>query len=157
MLNCVVSTDNFLKTGVDTYRKSVLISPAPINKAVKERLEDFIKAGIRVICYSSADFKGYLPKGCIALDINKEVSEIFKAIADLGYSVKHKKLCSDAKIPTMTVSRFDNGFNFSVYNTNTTTETHLKFPLGAPILMCGETEIRFIGFRAVNIGNVAFS
>ncbi len=142
MLNCVVSTDNFLKTGVDTYRKSVLISPAPINKAVKERLEDFIKAGIRVICYSSADFKGYLPKGCIALDINKEVSEIFKAIADLGYSVKHKKLCSDAKIPTMTVSRFDNGFNFSVYNTNTTTETHLKFPLGAPILMCGETEIR---------------
>lgn len=142
MLNCVVSTDIFLKTDVNTYKKSVLVSPAPVNKAVKERLEDFIKAGIKVICYSSEDFKNCLPKGCIALDIDDNVSEIFKEIASCGYNVKHRKLCPDAKVPTMTVSRFDNGFNFSVYNTNTTTESYLKFPLGAPVLMCGETEIR---------------
>lgn len=142
MLNCVVSTDNFLKTTIDSYKKSILISPAPINEAVKGQLEFFIKAGITVICYSSADFKKYLPSGCISLDIAKDAAEIFKAIASCGYSIKHKKLCSEAKVPTMTVSRFDNGFYFSVYNTNTTTETQLKFPLGAPILMCGETEIR---------------
>lgn len=42
----------------------------------------------------------------------------------------------------MTVSRFENGYFFSVYNTNTTTETQLRFPLGAPIFLGEETELR---------------
>ena len=45
------------------------------------------------------------------------------------------------KPPTMTVSRSDNAHWFSVYNSNTTSDTLLSFPLGAPILNCGETEI----------------
>ena len=41
----------------------------------------------------------------------------------------------------MTASRSDNALWFNVYNSNTTSDTLLKFPLGAPILNCGETEI----------------
>ena len=142
MLNCVVSTDNFLENSVDIYKKSVLISPAPIDENVREKLELCINRGIKVICYCSDGFKGRLPKGCIPLNIAENAEKIFDAAELCGYSVKHRRLCETAKVPTLTVSRYNNGMYFSAYNTNTTTETLLKFPLGAPILTCGETEIR---------------
>lgn len=141
-LNCVVSTDNFLKTRAELYQKSVLISPAPIDTRVREKLEKLIGLGIKVICYSSGSFKRDLPEGCIALDISESAGKIFEAAELCGYSIKHKKHSDAVKAPTMTVSRYNNGFYFSVYNTDTTTETRLQFPLGAPVLMCGETEIK---------------
>ena len=41
----------------------------------------------------------------------------------------------------MGIVRHDNALFFSVYNANTTTDTHLKFPLGAPILCGAEAEM----------------
>ena len=41
----------------------------------------------------------------------------------------------------MTVSRADNAFHFSVYNANTTLDYLIRFPIGAPILDCGEVSI----------------
>ena len=41
----------------------------------------------------------------------------------------------------MTINRSDNAFIFSVYNTDTTKDCSMKFPLGAPILMNCETEL----------------
>ncbi len=42
---------------------------------------------------------------------------------------------------TMAVSKSNNAWYFSAYNCDTTTDTYLKFPLGAPILSGRETEI----------------
>ncbi len=38
-LNCVVSTDIFLKTSLELYKKSVLISPVPQTDEVKQKLK----------------------------------------------------------------------------------------------------------------------
>ncbi|MEE1006714.1 MAG: hypothetical protein U0L66_05930, partial [Acutalibacteraceae bacterium] len=42
----------------------------------------------------------------------------------------------------LTISRVENSLSFSVYSPNLTTDTLLKFPLGAPILTGTDTEIR---------------
>lgn len=46
-----------------------------------------------------------------------------------------------AKPPVMSVHRHDNAFMFSVYSPDTTVETRLETPLGAPVLMGCETEV----------------
>ena len=81
-------------------------------------------------------------KNVLWVDTSSEPDMLLKAADNLGYSIVHDFKADGAKPPTMTVSRHNNGMYFSVYNTNTTTETKLHFPLGAPIMMCGETEIR---------------
>lgn len=141
-LNCVVSTDNFLKTPDEAYSKSILISPPPVETAVKGRLEDLIRKGITVICYADKTRRDTLPNGCRFVDMREPMTTLFAALADCGYEISHKALSANVKVPTMTVARFENGYFFSVYNTNTTTETHLRFPLGSPIFLGGETELR---------------
>ena len=52
-LNCVVSTDNFLKTPLELYKKSILISPIQQTKVIADKLSEFEKAGGSVIYYGS--------------------------------------------------------------------------------------------------------
>ncbi len=140
-LNCVVSTDIFRKTNPQIYRKSILISPIPVEKEVTEKLEAVVAYGISVVCYGSQELSGKLPKGCIYVDMAQSPKQLLQAVKELGYCIENECRDDTVKPPTMTVSRYDNGFWFAVYNTETTTCSRLKFPLGAPVLLGGETKL----------------
>ncbi len=140
-LNCVVSTDIFLKNKEDIFKKSILISPVPVEKAIKERLEYLITQGVSVICYGIKGLRAeeYTPKGCRFVSIKEGADQLLSASGELGYEIHHTCFGESRRVPTMTIARYDNGMWFAVHNTNTTTESRLKFPLGAPVMLGGET------------------
>ena len=141
-LNCVVSTDNFLKTPLELYKKSILISPIPQTKEIADKLSEFEKAGGSVIYYGSVKAAERLENKENFIDFTASPSAIREKLADFGYSVKFERKSDKIKPNALTVSRADNSFLFSVYSPNLTTDTLLKFPLGAPILTGTDTEIR---------------
>lgn len=141
-LCCVVSTDNFLAHGAEIYKKSILISPVPENPAVLNKLREFAECGISTVMYGTqaklATVKDF--DGLVKLDAERGDS-IREAIKSFGYRMSFSTKAIGAKTPTMAVHRHDNALFFSVYNANTTTKTHLKFPMGAPILCGCEAEM----------------
>lgn len=146
-LNCIVSTDNFQKHTEKLYNKSILVSPVPFDKAVEQRLVSMAQSGIGIIVYGGAEYsKEWNGRDNIRfIDTASDPSEMLRAAETFGYyieHIRHDKNAPEFKVPTMTVARHNNGMYFSVYNTNTTTETRIHFPLGAPVMMCGETEIK---------------
>ena len=142
-LNCVVSTDNFLKHSYELYKKSVLVTPVPVSDEVSEKLGELIKQGIKVIMYGDASCAGDWNKtdGVCFVDINQAEKDLLKAAKGFGYSIMHDCRQKDVKPPLMTIARHNNGMFFSVYNPSRLNITKLRFPLGAPILMGTETEI----------------
>lgn len=139
-LCCVVSTDNFEKHSLDVYRKSILISPVPTGK-VLEKLTEFASKGGQVLIYGSKDALETLPDGAsfVQVDMAQKPTEMLRALEQFGLSVRF-----DGKEPwpaIMTVSRNNNAFWFSDYQADTTTQTRLRFPLGAPVLIGCEAEL----------------
>ena len=53
-LNCVVSTNNFLKHDLSVYKASLLISPLPQTKEVADKLQAFAQSGGKVIYYRTS-------------------------------------------------------------------------------------------------------
>lgn len=141
-LNCVVSTDNFLKTPLELYKKSILISPIPQTKEIADRLLEFEKAGGNVIFYGSVKAAERLESKASFIDFTASPCAIREKLSDFGYSIKFERKSDGVKPNALTISRVDNAFTFSVYSPNLTTDTLLKFPLGAPILTGTDTEIR---------------
>ncbi|MBQ9783677.1 MAG: hypothetical protein IJW44_04060 [Clostridia bacterium] len=142
-LCCVVSTDNFLKHDASIYKKSLLLSPVPENPAVLEQLAAFAKRGIGVLVYGTKEKLQAVRKveGMIRLDVEESASHLREALSAFGYHITFTKKEEGTKPPTMGIARHDGGLFFSVYNANTTTDTHLKLPLGAPILCGAEAEL----------------
>ena len=141
-LNCVVSTDNFLKTPLELYKKSILISPIPQTKEIADRLLEFEKAGGNVIYYGSVKAAERLESRENFIDFTASPSAIRKKLSDFGYSIKFERKSDGVKPNALTISRVENSLSFSVYSPNLTTDTLLKFPLGAPIFTGTDTEIR---------------
>ena len=139
-LNCVASTDNFLKHNLEIYKESIIISPIPENNEVKEKLESFERCGGRIIYYGSLQRLQAI-NGKIKVDFLSEPQNMLEALKNFGYIIEFNRLSFDKKTPTMTIARSNNGFFISAYTSNTTDEVCLKFPLGAPILLGGETVI----------------
>ena len=75
------------------------------------------------------------------LDVEESAGHLREALSAWGYEISFAKKEAGIKPPTIGIVRHDNGLFFSVYNANTTTDTHLKFPLGAPILCGAEAEM----------------
>lgn len=142
-LCCVVSTDNFLKHDAEIYRKSILISPVPENPIVLDQLISFAKQKIPVLMYGTKNKLQQVQdfEGLIKLDVKKDTDCLLKTLSALKYEITFTKKEEGTKPPTIAVTRHDNALFFSIYNANTTTDTHLKFPFGAPILCGAETEI----------------
>lgn len=142
-LCCVVSTDNFLLHDASVYQKSILISPVPENAAVLDRLVSFAKRGIGVLVYGTKQklqaLHGF--DGLITLDVEDSVAHLREALAAWGYEISFDKKEPGTKPPTMAITRRDNALLFSAYNANTTTDTRLHFPFGAPILCGAEAEM----------------
>lgn len=142
-LCCVVSSDNLLKHGIEPYRKSILISPVSENSAVLDRLLDYAGRGIGVLVYGTKEKLESVPdaKGIVKLDVEMSTQQLLDALAFFGYDISFTKKAEGTKPPTLAIARHDNAFFLSVYSANTTTDTHFKFPFGAPILCGAETEI----------------
>ena len=141
-LNCVVSADIFMKLPLSLFADSVLISPVQPNGAAQERLASFAQRGGRVIFYGTADRLSSIDTGKTVekADIAADPSSLLLAAERFGYTFRHERK-TNAKAPAMTISRNNNAFIFSVHNPDTTTDTLVGFPQGAPILDCGETEL----------------
>lgn len=140
-LNCVVSSDIFLKNDLDIYRHSIIVSPVQVNGEVQKKLEEYAKNGGKVVFYGTEDRISAVCENAAKVDIKSAPEEIRKALKNFGISIDFVRK-TDKKPPTMTISRSNNGLFFSVYSVDTTADTYLKFPLGAPILLGGETEIK---------------
>lgn len=140
-LNCVVSADLFLRHDPAVYQKSILLSPVPEEAALAQKLEDFERQGGRVIYYGSRDRLAQV-QGSVKVDSACDPSALRKALAQFGYEIWFESKTGGEEAAVFTLLRRDNGLFFSVYNPNTTTDTWLRFPLGAPLLIGGETELR---------------
>ena len=141
-LNCVVSSDIFLKTDLDLYKRSILVSPISQSPEASRKLEDFESAGGNVIYYGSekyAESRGFKHS---FVDFLSHPSALRERLSDFGYSIEFKRISEDVKPNALTVARAGNAMMISVYSPNLTTDTLLKFPLGAPILTGTDTEIR---------------
>lgn len=142
-LNCVVSSDNFLKTPFSVYKGSIIISPFQPNAEVSKKINDYAKQGGKVICYSSTAKLSEInnDSNILKVDIKDNPEILRRAIAEYKYEIIFDCKKNTLKPPAITIHRSNNAMIFSVYNPNTTTDTLMKFPLGAPILDCGEAEL----------------
>lgn len=65
-----------------------------------------------------------------------------KVLEQFGYGISFSKASSDSKLPVMMINRSDNAEIFNIYTPDITVDTQLKFPLGAPILLGYDVELR---------------
>jgi hypothetical protein len=137
-LNCVVSTDNFLKTDLSMYRKSILISPVPENEAVADKLAQMAAQGQPVIYYGTKTRGGGLPG---LVDSQGSPDAIREKLTQYGYDIRFSYAPGGEKAPVMTVAAKDHGLLLTAYNTCMATDTHLRFPLGAPILTGTDAQV----------------
>jgi len=137
-LNCVVSTDNFLQTHPSVYRKSIVISPVPENEAVAEKLARMAADGQAVIYYGTKQRGCGLPG---LIDSEGSPETIREKLSQFGYDIRFSYAPGGEKAPVMTIAAKDNGFLLTAHNTCMATDTHLRFPLGAPILTGTDAQI----------------
>lgn len=130
----VVSTDNFVKHSSSIYNKSVLLVPAlTSNDAFDKKMCEYAENGGKTVTYGSYEAIKQISYRTEKADIKNGSSELFNAMKKFGYSIKFSAY-DGCKLPSLTLHRSNNAMMFSVYNRDTTLETRLKFPLGAPIL-----------------------
>ena len=141
-LCCVTSTDSFLKHDVKIYKKCSLISPVPENGEILNKLRYAANCGIKVLIYGTGERLSKIEEdNFIKISVEESPKLLIKELSSLGYDISFRIKKGGKKPPTMTLSRHDNALFLSVYNCNTTTDTYLRFPLGAPLLLGTETEI----------------
>jgi hypothetical protein len=154
----VVSCDIFAGLNKQMFCESVVITPVPFAGSRHERtMIDYAKNGGKVIFYGGGGnvpeaFCGLFPTGtkeqngvvcrgsAVWVQFGASEREMVCALKHFGMELSFSK-ANSAKPPVMTIHRHDNAYMFSVYSPNTTVETKLKMPLGAPVLMGYETEV----------------
>ncbi|MGN0508734.1 MAG: hypothetical protein ACI4GX_05820 [Ruminococcus sp.] len=143
-LNYVVSTSAFIQCNADIFKGKIIVSPVIENKDIVDKLCDYVKFGGNLILYGSKEKLNDYPvtgKNVVKVDIASNPSVLREALAAFGYCVKFETQENYLKLPAITMVRSDNGLFLSAYNPDTTTDTLLKFPLGAPIFLGGETQL----------------
>ena len=139
----VTSSDSFLCHSSEVYKKSIIISPVSETPAVLTRLMQLAEEGIGVIVYGSAGKLSTLPKDArlVKIDVRESAEQIRLALREFGYELSHIKKV-EGKPPAMAILRHDNALFFSLYSPDTTTESVMRFPFGAPIPCGMETEMK---------------
>lgn len=135
----VVSTDNFAKHCAegkyDIYSKAILVVPAAFdNDNATAALTAYAAKGGKLIVYGSAKALAKVSFPCCKADIAGPSSQLFDAFAGYGYQIRFVKKAESSALPTMTLHRFDNAMMFNIYNRDTTVQSKLRFPMGAPVL-----------------------
>ena len=144
-LNTVISTDVFKKVSTTVYENRIILSPIIYDEETVKLLSDFAKKGGKLLLYGEEEgLSSYSVDGknVIKVAINRSPSLLRESLAKYGYQISFETQEGFIKLPAMTINRCNNGLFFSIYNPDTTTDTLLRFPLGAPILMGGETQIK---------------
>lgn len=143
-LCCVTSTEAFVNHTASIYKKSVILSPIPKSPVVLKKLHEISDRGIGIIIYGKEEDleNSALPENSVKICTTDSPKKLREALSAFGYSIRFSKRDEAAKIPTITASRYDGAIMFSVCSANTTTDTELKFPLGAPILIGIDAEIK---------------
>ncbi len=157
-LNQVVSSSIFAGLNKELFRESVVVTPVPFTGSVHERvMTDYVKNGGKAIFYGGTEhapeaFRALFGAGANAgggvicsgsavwVQFGAPEREMVSALRHFGLELTFSRENS-AKPPVMTIHRHDNAYMFSVYSPDTTVETSIKMPLGAPVLMGYETEI----------------
>ena len=147
-LNCVVSTNNFLKHDLSVYKASLLISPLPQTKEVADKLQAFVNSGGQVLYYGTS--REDLPEDAAFVDSQGDPCAIRELLEKSGWAIRFDQKRA-GKTCAMTLACRDNGLLLSVYNPDLTTDTLLKFPLGAPIFTGMDAELRD-GFATYRFG-----
>lgn len=139
----VISSDNFLKVDPKVFRGAILVSPIQPSAAVEEKLHAYAEAGGGVIFYGTkAKLEGKASsQNEVAVCVEGAVSEMRAAMEGFGYILRFEGRPEGTKASTMTLSRTDNAYHFSVYNANTASDYLIRFPIGVPVLDCGEIAI----------------
>lgn len=133
-LASVISTDNFAKCSPSLFDKSVLLVPALTgNESADGKLREYAENGGKVIVYGSGEALKSTSSHFEKADIQNGSGTLFDIMKKFGYSIEFFP-GDEGKLPSLTLHRSDNAMIFSVYNRDTTVETKLKFPLGAPVL-----------------------
>ena len=140
-LNCVISSDNLLRAPLSVFRASILLSPLPVNAAAAERLSEFEKKGGCVIYYGSRACAGEVPGKRFAA-IEDGAAALCGLLGSCGFSISFVKKRTSKKTAAMTLAAANGGWILSAHTFDLTTETVLRFPLGAPILTGMDAEIR---------------
>ncbi len=152
-LNCVISTDNFLKVDLSIFKNHIIISPVSETAEVLQKICAFKDAGGQVILYGIETALNKI-RGLNFITINTETAHptaMRKALEQFGYFIDFHNPHDGKKDTTLTISNSNNGLFFSIYNQTTLSEMRLRFPLGVPI---------FIGTDAIienGIGKYKFS
>lgn len=141
-LNCVISSDNFMKIPQETLKKSVIVSPLQVDKNVIDKLNAMADNGYSIIHYSSDLIPDNLNDNdnIVKVNINDSVDTFLSKTKKVGYEIEFES-SYNVKLPSIAINRSNNAFIFSIYNRNTTTQTYFKFPLGAPVLDSYDVEL----------------
>ncbi len=152
-LCCVTSTDSFIRHTPDIYEGRIIISPIPEGSAVLDRLAKLAASGVGVIIYGTEGGLASIDDelGFTKINSRGDPAALREALEKFGYSIRFIKKDEGAKVPTLAISYHDGALILSAYSQNTTTDTQLKFPLGAPILCGIDAEIRD-GFATYRFG-----
>ena len=139
----VISSDNFLKVDPSVFRGAVLISPIQPSVQVEEKLHAYASVGGGVIFYGTKAklMAKTFGENEVAVCVEDEASAMRTAMERFGYILRFEGRPAGTKASTMTVSRADNAYHFSVYNANTASDYLIRFPIGVPVLDCGEVAI----------------
>ncbi len=141
-LNCVSSTDAFLKQDKSIYRGSVIITPVPRETVFRNELLSFAESGGKVIVTGSTEaIKSAGLPTLILTASHENVKSLFDAISKFGYEIKHGAGTDAEACPVTSIHRADGGYFVSQFNRDTTKESFIKLPIGAPIPIGAETEI----------------
>lgn len=139
-LCCCVSTDAFLRHAPALYRGCVLVAAATVREAVREHMRKSEAAGL-MLYGSEAELSALREDARTALLRTDAPAAALAKFGRFGYRIRHVKREPESKVPTVTLSRRDGALLLSAYNPDTTTESVLSTPLGAPLLLGMESEI----------------
>ena len=141
-LSGVVSADSFLAHSSDIYRASVLVSPPPESAAVLAKLLAFAESGGHVLFYGSAARLAALPRHprLHAVDAAGPTVKAREALEACGTVVRFESRAEWHEARCIVPSRSDNALFLAVFNPHETTDTLIRFPVGAPIPIGHEAE-----------------
>ena len=143
-LNTVVSTTEFRNLSCELFKGRIIVSPCIRNNELIKKLQLFANDGVNLILYGCAEHLADYPiegMNVTKIDISDNPTKMRQTLSKYGYNICFETKEESVKLPTVTICRSNNASFFSVYSPNTTTDTLLRFPLGAPILLGGEMEI----------------
>ncbi len=143
-LSCVVATDIFENLNLSIFDERIIVAPATLKEKVLDKLNKFAVNGGKILFYGSDRALKNLSingKNVVRCDVSSNAEDMRKLFSDFGYKVEYTYNYTPEKLPIINISPCNNGMFFNAFNPDTTVTTKLKFPIGAPIFIGGETEL----------------